>query len=99
MNGAALYDEQSPSIGELLASFLQPAPMSDEEAMHFAGFHLAGLIARNSSADFEDVWRELCHLPDGLLVLLDNPAGWQALSAVTCGLLKVDTAPVTPVLN
>lgn len=99
MTSQAIPEEQAPTLGEILAACLQPAPLSDDEAMHFAGFHLAGLIARNSSADFEDVWRELCHLPDGLLVLLDNPAGWQALSAVTCGLLKVDTAPVTPVLN
>lgn len=99
MTSQAFPEEQAPTLGEILAACLKPAPLSDDEAMHFAGFHLAGLIARNSSADFEDVWRELCHLPDGLLVLLDNPEGWQALSAVTCGLLKVDTAPVTPVLN
>ncbi|MFD1767983.1 hypothetical protein ACFSAG_14140 [Sphingorhabdus buctiana] len=99
MTSQAFPEEQAPTLGEILAACLKPGPLSDDEAMHFAGFHLAGLIAHNSTADFEQVWREMTHLPEGLLVLLDNREGWQALSSVICGLLGVDTAPVTPVIH
>jgi len=99
MTAQASPEEQSPTLGEILAAFLQPAPLNELDALHYTGAHVASLIAHNSTADFEQVWREMTHLPEGLLVLLNNREGWQALSAVVCGLLKVDTAPVTPVLN
>ncbi|MCC6479474.1 MAG: hypothetical protein IT552_09720 [Sphingomonadaceae bacterium] len=99
MTSQAISEEQAPTLGEILAACLQPAPFSDLDALHYTGSHVAYLIAHNSTADFEQVWREMTHLPEGLLVLLDNREGWQALSSVICGLLGVDTAPVTPVIH
>jgi hypothetical protein len=100
MNATLPANTQEASLGEILAHCLaERVEMTELEAMQCAGLHLARRIAHNSNAEFENVWREMTHLPDGLLKLLDSREGWHALSAVVCGALDVPTASVIPVVH
>lgn len=69
----ALVDPQPP-----------PAPSYDPHlfARDMAALQLAYDLADEFDAPVGDVWFSICNLPENILVLLNSPQGWSALSAV-----------------
>jgi hypothetical protein len=51
-------------------------------ATDMSALQLAYDLADEFAAPVGDVWFSICNLPENILVLLDSPQGWSALSAV-----------------
>ena len=87
------------SVLKSLAVSHLPNHLFDEQAMACAGEWLAVKITEALSADYNDVWRTLTHLPDGYLPLLESPEGWAALSAIVAMDLGFAIVPFIPLTH